>query len=980
MVFESIVVELINRYLGAFVENLDTSQLQIGLWGGDVVLSNLNLKESALDELDLPVKIKAGHIGKLTLKIPWKNLYTEAVVAQIEGIYALAVPNVGIKYNEAKEKKALQDAKIALLASIEEKKKLEAEKDKPKNPKNDSFVEKLATQVIKNLQIKVSMIHIRYEDKYSNPSRPVALGITLQELLFQTTDGNWKETIIKEAVTQIFKLVRLDSLAVYWNSKDKLLQDSEKKIILSTLQENIPKHGIKPVLQYLFKPISAVAHLRLNTKPELTDFSLPKIFLTLVFDEIAVALSKDQYDDILEMLEALERMDLMARYRKTRPDTVYKGHAREWWKHAYAVVLEHTVQRRRNMWNWNLMKRHRAFVKQYKELYILKLDNQKLNAKQQEQLKICEEELDVWNITMCRNQADMCAVKLGKQRAQEKSEAPGWFGGWFGGGKKQKPKKKTDEGGGGETDLEEIGSKFQEEFTSDEKSKLYKAIGYDENAKDPTFPVEYVAVRLVTKLNKLSVTLVDNRKAALQHSQLLKLSLTEICASFGQRPAANAIRLDAKVERLRVTGSPRQEYTPRMVNSVGVSKEENASLLTLTFETNPPDGLCDSRVRVHFRPLEIIYDAITVNGMSTFFVPPESVRLKQLSNAAMAKYDDIKSQTAAGVMFMVEQRKYTDIDVHLMPSYIIVPETGELKKDVSMMLLNLGQLKINSEKNKELPQTAKSQLTPEELTNYAYEKFNINLENVQLLFVQPGDSWQDEMALPTSKLFILRPLTLRLLLEKCIFPNDATLPTIRVGAELPLVAVNISDQKLVNIMNLVNSIPMPEPGPEGKDSSHIAFEDDGIGTVAAGKLSMDVSLSSMRSANTTATESDFVNQTQFAMSFVLNEISVEIMENVTDGEVPFLKLVVKEIGLSLKGRSFDMSADGFLGGIYLQHMQYKVSQGIRDQLKKCEVVTGELINIINTPFQDENEPLLSIHYLQADKKGPEFKTTYNNTA
>ena len=35
MVFESIVVDLINRYVGQFVENLDTSQLKIGIWGGE---------------------------------------------------------------------------------------------------------------------------------------------------------------------------------------------------------------------------------------------------------------------------------------------------------------------------------------------------------------------------------------------------------------------------------------------------------------------------------------------------------------------------------------------------------------------------------------------------------------------------------------------------------------------------------------------------------------------------------------------------------------------------------------------------------------------------------------------------------------------------------------------------------------------------------------------------------------------------------
>ena len=42
------------------------------------------------------------------------------------------------------------------------------------------------------------------------------------------------------------------------------------------------------------RPISSVAHLRLNTKPEQTGFNIPKIGLTVVFDEIAVGLTKDQ--------------------------------------------------------------------------------------------------------------------------------------------------------------------------------------------------------------------------------------------------------------------------------------------------------------------------------------------------------------------------------------------------------------------------------------------------------------------------------------------------------------------------------------------------------------------------------------------------------------------------------------------------------------------------------------------------------------
>ncbi len=35
MVFESLVTELVNKYLGDFIENLDSSQLKIGIWGGE---------------------------------------------------------------------------------------------------------------------------------------------------------------------------------------------------------------------------------------------------------------------------------------------------------------------------------------------------------------------------------------------------------------------------------------------------------------------------------------------------------------------------------------------------------------------------------------------------------------------------------------------------------------------------------------------------------------------------------------------------------------------------------------------------------------------------------------------------------------------------------------------------------------------------------------------------------------------------------
>ena len=44
----------------------------------------------------------------------------------------------------------------------------------------------------------------------------------------------------------------------------------------------------------VIEPINANAKLRIHTKPEKDDYSLPKILLRIVFEEIAVALSKNQ--------------------------------------------------------------------------------------------------------------------------------------------------------------------------------------------------------------------------------------------------------------------------------------------------------------------------------------------------------------------------------------------------------------------------------------------------------------------------------------------------------------------------------------------------------------------------------------------------------------------------------------------------------------------------------------------------------------
>ena len=70
--FESIVSEVLTRFLGKYIENLNGQQLRLGVWGGDVTLLNLQFKPEALKGLNLPVAIIRGekllHLPSLPLQ------------------------------------------------------------------------------------------------------------------------------------------------------------------------------------------------------------------------------------------------------------------------------------------------------------------------------------------------------------------------------------------------------------------------------------------------------------------------------------------------------------------------------------------------------------------------------------------------------------------------------------------------------------------------------------------------------------------------------------------------------------------------------------------------------------------------------------------------------------------------------------------------------------------------------------------------
>ena len=93
------------------------------------------------------------------------------------GLHLLVVPSTSVKFDEVKERREINEAKQKRLQRTENAKKLDLEDQKSDEDgkggggANDTFVERLVANVIKNLEVTIKKVHLRYEDKQTGSGR-----------------------------------------------------------------------------------------------------------------------------------------------------------------------------------------------------------------------------------------------------------------------------------------------------------------------------------------------------------------------------------------------------------------------------------------------------------------------------------------------------------------------------------------------------------------------------------------------------------------------------------------------------------------------------------------------------------------------------------------------------------------------------------------------------------------------------------------
>ncbi|KAF9166895.1 hypothetical protein DFQ26_006563 [Actinomortierella ambigua] len=977
---EGLVAGLLNRFIGPYVTNLNVNQLNIAIWSGDVKLTNLRLKKEALDKFNLPVDVTEGYLGELTLSIPWSNLKNKPVKVYINNVYLLCAPKAESDFDPEEEAARAQALKEERLANAELLSTKPAAGMDDEEKKNATFLNQLITKVVDNLQVSINNIHVRYEDKLSNPEHPFSAGLTLSKLSAVSTDGQWTPTFIHDEANTIHKLATLESLALYWNTDSQSLAGKGKDESLKAFIDLIAKAEYIPEEhQYVLKPVSGTGKIKLNKRYGGT---VPKAGAALDFDELGFVVDDEQYRNMLLMFGLFHAFMRQHEFRKFRPPqgiTPSKDPL-AWFRYAGKAVLQQIHEKNRK-WTWAYFEERRDDRIAYVELY----KNKKLgrsDLEDEERLKALEWKLSYEDIRLYRSIAKGALrrekILIEKTQQQQQQQQPrGWLSSWWYGSNP------TDSNSEQTSDEEDPTT-----LTDEQKQKLYDVIDYDEKTAlqaNLEEDKDTILLDVQTTLKTGSFALKTDPHG--KNSTIFSVVFDTFFASFLQRPD-NFVAGISLVGLTCVDGTTQNTLYPKIVQvkeaektRVSTSVEAGdtiyggeASLknsghaagvdpfFSVHFEHNPLDAHADNVAEVKMRHLEILYNPKTVDSIIEFFKPPpsEAESMTALLEAAGDTLEGLAAQTRAGLEYALEEHKRLDLKVDMDAPVIIFPESCT---DINALVavLDVGHIFVESnlvskedmavvESNQKRTMDAADF---EKLEDLMYDRFVVRLSSTQLLVGQSVERCLNQIRDSNAEgdLHVIDKINMTFHVHLSIIPHATNLTKIRVFGDLPLLQVNFSDRKYKTLMRIVDLVTPKDDGPAHaapaqppKPKSALnrsgllgkaTFDDDlivGDTTETEDDHDGDTDtdskpnvVRSKRSLQKEESDKDLMRaklyQKAFEFDFTVKKFSVVLKKAEQDINKPeriLADLIIENFGLNFVLRQVDMNVKVVLGSLYVE--------------------------------------------------------------
>ncbi|XP_014472245.1 PREDICTED: vacuolar protein sorting-associated protein 13D isoform X2 [Dinoponera quadriceps] len=844
---EGLVAWVLNNYLGKYVENLNTDQLSIALLSGEVELENLPLRREALRHIGLPVEIKAGFIGKIRLQVPVRQIRTASWVIGMEQLYLVAGPINLDEYDSEAEEQAILEYKLSRLDALEARWRADVDHDPGYYATSYSswvnYGTSLMTNIIENLQLNIKDVHIRYEDGVTLPGdNGIALGITIGALTAQSCDASWIPGSTSWNLTDAsFKLMELDSLAIYWNhvKKDQLfsgLNLGDLAIAMSKLRNGTKTH--------ILSPVNARAHVKRDrTERPLRSINKPRMVVDLLLDEVPLSVTDVQYEEMVKCVKELERIDRRKQQRRCRPKVSVREDCTEWWRYAARCHLGRETLKPRPSWKVVLLKAEEnvLYVQAYAKLLGTPTSSLPAETKRLKEKVECERSFDELRI--------LREVAMRKTRPAASQEQPNesvpqgrgmleqWFPQWWGWYSKT-PHSNTQNATSTTTFDGELLDVLAD--TVDDDTLLRRDTVFGQF----NFALVQGAISLCTERNGTRT--------------VIELKFEKVNLSYESRPRFGSHRFSISLGALYLHDFLTENsmfpilVQPQVASSVAMrarkerpKKQQQTSplhLFELTYEKKPLHVNTDHLLHVYSKSLDVVYNPTVIHWLIEFMCKP-------LRSSSNQRLQAMKRRTRKQLMKNWEQildgdfvyRSSWDLRFKISAPQILLVESF-VDSNAAIVIVDLGKLHLSNDANLTNQATLRTDestdddddeereerfetpcstppgsqengslhdfqgLSETELHKKLYDQYSIDLVDLQILVVRAKDNWKYVRTRGMSTLHLLERFNISLQIERRVFvTSDPNFPSVTVSGNLPRLVVHVNEYK-VGAMRLIYNL------------------------------------------------------------------------------------------------------------------------------------------------------------------------------
>ncbi|POM80755.1 Hypothetical protein PHPALM_1369 [Phytophthora palmivora] len=343
--FEKVVESVLEEYVSEWVEGLDSEKMKVALFAGKVEFRDLRMRGAALDKFQLPMKMKSGSVGKLSIKVPWKKLTSQAVQIKIEDVFLVVEPT---DQDEARKEDDDSYTLRTRWAKQQEVRMLEL-LETVKNDGNScgagehddgvidsdptaswGYRKKILNTIMDNVSFEFSNIHIRYEDsKHLASSLPLALGLTIDSIVVSTTNANGQAEFVDRAQTRtafVHRRLEMVQASVYGDH----------------IESSGTRKGPSASGSNIVHPFSTRINLARN-HDERTASTIPKLRCSAEISAIRACLTPEQSTFLIGITDFVSAHEMYLKrlhFQRKRPTVSVRSNAKLWWQYALHGVME----------------------------------------------------------------------------------------------------------------------------------------------------------------------------------------------------------------------------------------------------------------------------------------------------------------------------------------------------------------------------------------------------------------------------------------------------------------------------------------------------------------------------------------------------------------------------------------------------------------------------------------------------------------